>query len=301
MNRERGARFPLSASLAGAAVVVALLLGLGALPAQTRADSGPGKIAVRVLRATSEGAERLVSRLPPSPGRSERRLRHPGLGCARVVRLQDAEEVRALARSRRSSDCSPAAASRIRRSGPRTQSSSRAAERSWTPSPRGPDVKAIESNAGSRWIPAGDRSTRKRAAPASPSVVELGVSSVNAPQLWALGFTGQGIVIANAGHRRALDAHDSEEPLPRLERHHRESQLQLVGRHPLRASVIPAETTRPLRVTTTATAPIRPGRKWGTTAASIKSAWLPERSGWPAGTWTRGTARRRRMPSAFSS
>jgi serine protease AprX len=55
-----------------------------------------------------------------------------------------------------------------------------------------PDVKAIESNSGARWIEAeGPRVA------ASPDAVEPGVAMVHAPEVWALGYTGQGIVVAN--------------------------------------------------------------------------------------------------------
>jgi subtilisin family serine protease len=58
------------------------------------------------------------------------------------------------------------------------------------------DVARIESNRPARWIedPAiADASS----ADASPNVIEWGVQRVNAPQVWAMGFTGQGIVVAN--------------------------------------------------------------------------------------------------------
>lgn len=58
------------------------------------------------------------------------------------------------------------------------------------------DVRSIESDAPGRGIsdpttPA-DATTREQ-----PDTVEWGVQNVNAPQVWAMGFTGQGIVIAN--------------------------------------------------------------------------------------------------------
>ncbi len=54
------------------------------------------------------------------------------------------------------------------------------------------DVKIIESNAPSKWI--------EDAPPAkldSPGTIEYGVSNVRAPEVWATGNTGQGIVIGN--------------------------------------------------------------------------------------------------------
>ncbi|HMA35787.1 MAG TPA: S8 family serine peptidase [Chloroflexia bacterium] len=59
------------------------------------------------------------------------------------------------------------------------------------------DVRAIESNATQRWIedPA---IADLHAAPAAATTIEYGVQNVNAPQVWAMGYTGQGIVVGNA-------------------------------------------------------------------------------------------------------
>ncbi|HMA33653.1 MAG TPA: S8 family serine peptidase, partial [Chloroflexia bacterium] len=59
------------------------------------------------------------------------------------------------------------------------------------------DVRAIESNTPQRWIEDPTIANRQPA-PASPATVEWGVQNVNAPAVWALGYTGQGIVIGNA-------------------------------------------------------------------------------------------------------
>jgi serine protease AprX len=61
------------------------------------------------------------------------------------------------------------------------------------------DVARVDSNAPTRWIedPIVEKfgvTTREVNAPAA---VEWGVANVNAPAVWALGFTGQGIVIGN--------------------------------------------------------------------------------------------------------
>ena len=60
-----------------------------------------------------------------------------------------------------------------------------------------PDVAKLESNIAQSWIedPA---IANLQPAPASPDAVEWGVQRVNAPQVWAMGYTGQGIVIGNA-------------------------------------------------------------------------------------------------------
>src|SRR5207344_487142 len=57
-----------------------------------------------------------------------------------------------------------------------------------------PDVDVIESNDRSSWLPDEEKN---RSALRSPRTVEPGVSQVHAPDLWALGYTGQGIVIGS--------------------------------------------------------------------------------------------------------
>jgi serine protease AprX len=59
------------------------------------------------------------------------------------------------------------------------------------------DVAHIDSNMPARWIEPPEI-TDRRDEPGrieTPNVVELGVANVNAPAVWALGFTGQGIVV----------------------------------------------------------------------------------------------------------
>jgi subtilisin family serine protease len=59
------------------------------------------------------------------------------------------------------------------------------------------DVGRIDSNRAVRWIepPELANSSAKSNSPSAPDTTEWGVQNVNAPQVWALGFTGQGIVI----------------------------------------------------------------------------------------------------------
>src|SRR5207247_9586847 len=58
------------------------------------------------------------------------------------------------------------------------------------------DVARVDSNRATRWIE--DPSIANFGVqPSNPAVVEWGVQNVNAPQVWAMGFTGQGIVIGN--------------------------------------------------------------------------------------------------------
>lgn len=57
-----------------------------------------------------------------------------------------------------------------------------------------PDVARVDSNLPTRWIE--DPSLQKSAsAPESTTAVEWGVTNVKAPALWALGFTGTGMVV----------------------------------------------------------------------------------------------------------
>src|SRR5947207_10696442 len=74
-----------------------------------------------------------------------------------------------------------------------------------------PDVARVDSNRPTRWIE--DPSIANfGVTPSNPSTVEWGVQDVNAPQVWAMGFTGQGIVIGNQdtgmrGTHNALKPH----------------------------------------------------------------------------------------------
>ena len=60
-----------------------------------------------------------------------------------------------------------------------------------------PDVARIDSNKPTRWIedPAIADERPSDSEPEAPGAIEWGVSNVNAPQVWALGFKGQGIVV----------------------------------------------------------------------------------------------------------
>ena len=58
------------------------------------------------------------------------------------------------------------------------------------------DVKSIESNARTNWLKSVDESGPSKAVD-SPGTVEPGVTQVHAPDVWADGHTGEGIVIAN--------------------------------------------------------------------------------------------------------
>ncbi|MBK8467334.1 MAG: S8 family serine peptidase [Chloracidobacterium sp.] len=61
------------------------------------------------------------------------------------------------------------------------------------------DVKRIDSNRQARWIedPAIADFQESSERPDAPQTVEPGLTNVNAPAVWALGFTGQNMVIGN--------------------------------------------------------------------------------------------------------
>jgi hypothetical protein len=70
-----------------------------------------------------------------------------------------------------------------------------------------PDVKVIESNDPSNWLEADQAAIAEHSfdtvsmieslGPSEPEAIEPGVSQVKAPNVWALGFTGTGIVVGN--------------------------------------------------------------------------------------------------------
>ena len=106
------------------------------------------------------------------------------------------------------------------------------------------DIKAIESNRPFRAIedPAVLNATPSTAA--APNAPEWGVQNVNAPQVWALGFTGQGIVIANQDTGMQWDH-------PALKPHYRgwngtvaDHNYNWHDSHPRRRRATPAATTR---------------------------------------------------------
>ena len=111
-----------------------------------------------------------------------------------------------------------------------------------------PDVKVIESNKPSNWLEA-DQSALAETSfdsvsmieASAPEVIEPGVNQVKAPNVWALGFNGTGIVVAVQDTGIALDAQRAQAEVPGLERERCGPQLQLVGRHPLRRRHLYAE------------------------------------------------------------
>ena len=61
-----------------------------------------------------------------------------------------------------------------------------------------PEVARIEGNPKIRNFPAELQGIEESSAPSAPATVETGINYTKAPQVWAAGFTGQGIVVAGA-------------------------------------------------------------------------------------------------------
>ena len=120
------------------------------------------------------------------------------------------------------------------------------------------DVARIDSNRPVRGIedPTSPPSARRRDAPAA---AEWGVQNVNAPAVWALGFTGQGIVVGDQDTGYAgpttpssLTIAAGTAPPPTT---------TTTGTTPSTAAAAPAGRTRRRLATITAMAPTRPARR----------------------------------------
>ena len=61
------------------------------------------------------------------------------------------------------------------------------------------DVASVDSNRQARWIELPEIADRRETSdrPEAPQTAEVGLTNVNAPAVWALGFTGQDMVIGN--------------------------------------------------------------------------------------------------------
>jgi subtilisin family serine protease len=78
------------------------------------------------------------------------------------------------------------------------------------------------------------------------TAIEAGVTKIRAPEVWAAGFTGQGIVIGGQDTGYQWDHPALLKGKYRVtERCHRQSQLSLARRHPLRRWVCGANSTVP--------------------------------------------------------
>ena len=93
-----------------------------------------------------------------------------------------------------------------------------------------PDVKVIEANDASNWLTSTDNyefGNSLGSITTQPNAIEPNVALVHAPDLWNLGFTGTGIVVANQDTGMRWIAQRARAALPWLERVVRGSQLQL--------------------------------------------------------------------------
>ena len=176
----------IAAALAASVVGIALMVG------GTAAGSSATKIDARVLRDTAGGKDasfvvHLSDQADLSAAYAIRDQDARGWYVYRTLRRHAARTqapIRALLESRNVSYEPRWAANVIVARGDRSLVEALAAR---------PDVSVIESNDGSSWIQA----VAPEAGAASPDTVEPGVAQVHAPEVWALGYTGQGIVIAN--------------------------------------------------------------------------------------------------------
>jgi serine protease AprX len=178
-------RVRLAAALAVSVVGVALLVG------GTAAGSGKTKIDPQVLQDTAGGKDasfvvQLSDQADLSAAYAMRDQNARGWYVYRTLRRHAARTqapIRALLEARNASYTPYWAANVIVAQGDRSLVEALAAR---------PDVSVIESNDSSRWIqPVAPRAGRH------PDAVEPGVAQVHAPEVWALGHTGQEIVVAN--------------------------------------------------------------------------------------------------------
>ena len=138
-----------------------------------------------------------------------------------------------------------------------------------------------------------NRLPQPEAGPQSPDVpnaTEWGVNKVRAPEVWATGYTGQGVVIGGQDTGLPVGPPGAARQVPRLERHDRRPQLQLARRHPrvVSGGANAAAWIRRCPATTTTMARTRWAPWSATTAATTRSAWRRARAGSAAATWSAG-------------
>jgi serine protease AprX len=173
-----------------AAALAVLVVGLALAIGGTAAGSGKAKIDALVLRDTAGGkkASFLIHLRDQADLRAAYRIRDQdarGWFVYRALRRHASRSqapIRALLEARNASYTPYWVANVIVARGDRQLVQELARRR---------DVSAIESNARSNWLEG------EEASGTSPATVEPGVVQVHAPEVWALGHTGQGIVIAN--------------------------------------------------------------------------------------------------------
>jgi len=195
IRRRSGRLFTLGRLAAVGAGVAVLVVGLGALPGETKASAGGTKIAAAVLQSTANGrkASFVIYLRQQADLSAAYDIQDPDArGWYVYDRLKELAarsqaSIRGLLARAGTSSRSLWIANAIIAEGGRPLVDALAARQ---------DVGAIEPDAPSSWLHDG-ASRGARASPTAPTVVEPGVAYVHAPQLWALGFTGQGIVVAD--------------------------------------------------------------------------------------------------------
>ena len=163
-----------------------------------------------------------------------------------------------------------------------------------------PDVARVEGNPQIKNILPQPDAIAEASSPAQrPETIEPGITYTHAPDVWALGFRGQEITVggADTGERwthNALKPHyrgwDGVTPI-----------TITTGTTPFTTALeIHAATIRRSLATTTVMARTRSGLRLATTAWVIRLGWRPARNGSVAVTWTRATAHRPDISSAWN-
>ena len=133
----------------------------------------------------------------------------------------------------------------------------------------------------------------------TPTTIEPGIAYTHAPDVWGLGFTGEGIVVASADtgvrwthnalkpHYRGWDGQNADHDYNWHDSIHDSVGNPCGNDSPFPCDDLPMALTPPAR--------------WSATTARVtKSAWRPARSGLVAVTWTRAPAHRPDISSACS-
>ena len=92
------------------------------------------------------------------------------------------------------------------------------------------DVARVDSNTADsldRRLRKSQNSVSTQRNPTRLTAVEPGVTNVNAPAVWALGFTGQGMIVGNQDTGMRWDHNALKAKVSRLERRCRRPQFQL--------------------------------------------------------------------------
>ena len=275
------------------------MLALGAMPSETLATDASVKVSGRVLRDTARGATvpiviNLRAQADLSRAYSMKNQNARGWYVYRTLKKEAARTqapLKAMLASRDVPYRSFWVANVIFATADRSVVNALAARS---------DVRSIESNDKANWLKSVDRLRPHEGGRLAGHDRARHQRRVHAPAVWALGFTGQGIVIANQDtgmrwthnaikpHYRGWNGSTADHNYNWHDSIH--SGGGICGAEPH---------GRP--ATTTLTARTRPAPPPATTAPATRSASHRAPSGSAAATWTRATARPRPTPSASSS